>query len=206
MYLISATLKRYEDDGRQEADAPYVHWSVRDALHKAQVALDGVLENFPNRPAAALARVLVFPFGLPYSPPSDELGSAVANAMQTAGASRERLLADGFLADDLRDPVACGELAFGLLPQVEAVEHRLKPAVRAGQLDAMPQSLPEMEEWVTQAAAKGLVTPEERRALSDFARFTDLSVRVDDFPPDLNAAADADKRWRMAVKDTPIEA
>ena len=50
------------------------------------------------------------------------------------------------------------------------------------------------------------MTPEERRALSDFARFTDLSVHVDDFPQDLNAAADADKRWRMATKGTPIEA
>nr|WP_315393216.1 acyl-CoA dehydrogenase [uncultured Duganella sp.] len=204
MYLISATLKRYEDDGRQPADAPYVHWSVRDALHKAQLALDGVLENFPNRAVAALTRLVLFPVGLPYAPPSDELGGAVAEAMQTAGASRERLLADGFLADDLRDPVACGELAFGLLPQVEAVEHRLKPAVRAGQLESMPQSLPRMEEWIAQAASQGLVTPEERRALSDFARFTDLSVHVDDFAPDLNAAADADKRRRMAAKEAPL--
>ena len=90
--------------------------------------------------------------------------------------------------------------------RVEAVEQRLKPAVRAGQLEGMPQSLPEMEQWVTQAAAKGLVTPEERRALSDFARFTDLSVHVDDFPQDLNAAADADQRWRMSARETPIEA
>ncbi|HEX7982161.1 MAG TPA: acyl-CoA dehydrogenase domain-containing protein, partial [Duganella sp.] len=87
-----------------------------------------------------------------------------------------------------------------------AIEHRLKPAMRAGQLESIPQSLPEMEQWTKQAAAKGLVTPEERRALSDFARFTDLSVRVDDFPPDLNAAADADKRWRMAAQEAAVEA
>jgi acyl-CoA dehydrogenase len=63
-----------------------------------------------------------------------------------------------------------------------------------------------MEQWVAQAAAKGLVTPEERRALSDFARFTDLSVHVDDFPQDLNAAGDADKRWRMSAKESVVEA
>jgi acyl-CoA dehydrogenase len=206
MYLVSATLKRYEDDGRQESDAVYVHWSVRDALNKAALALGGVLENFPNRPAAVLARLLAFPFGLPYAPPSDELGAAVAVAMQTPGSSRERLLADGYLADDLRDPVACGELAFALLPLVESIEHRLKPAIKSGKLDSIPQSLPEMEGWITQAAAQGLLMPEERPAMSDFARFTDLSVRVDDFPADLGAAGDADKRRRMAARSAAVEA
>ncbi|MRX06477.1 acyl-CoA dehydrogenase [Pseudoduganella sp. FT25W] len=202
MYLISATLKRYEDDGRHEEDAPYVHWSVQDALHKAQTALDGVLENFPSRPAAWLARLLAFPFGLPYAPPSDKIGAQVAVALQTHGDARERLLADSFLADDLRDPVACGELAFGLLYMVDGIEHRLKPAIKSGELAPIPQSLPEMEHWIARAAAQGLMTPEERRAMSDFARYTDLSVHVDDFPQDLNAAVDADKRRRMAARDS----
>jgi acyl-CoA dehydrogenase len=206
MYLISATLKRYEDEGRQEADAPYVHWSIQDALRKAQAALDGVLSNFPSRPAAVLARVLAFPFGLPYAAPSDQLGTQVATAMQTHGAARERLLAGSFLADDLRDPVACGELAFGLLAMVDGIEHRLKPAIKAGQLPPVPQSLPQMEEWIANAAAQGMMTPEERRAMSDFARYTDLSVHVDDFSPDLNAAADAEKRRRMAPQQVAVEA
>ncbi|MYM28258.1 acyl-CoA dehydrogenase [Duganella sp. CY15W] len=204
MYLISATLKRYEDEGRQEADAPYVHWSIQDALQKAQLALDGVLQNFPNRFAAAFTRLLVFPFGLPYEAPSDKLGAQVAQAMQTHGDARERLLAGSFLADDLRDPVACGELAFGLLAMVEGIEHRLKPAVKSGKLQPIPQSLPEMERWITDAAAQGVMTPEERRAMSDFARYTDLSVHVDDFPPDLNAAADADQRRRMSAPASPV--
>ncbi|MRW82853.1 acyl-CoA dehydrogenase [Pseudoduganella sp. FT26W] len=206
MYLISATLKRYEDEGRHEEDAPYVHWSVQDALHKAQTALDGVLDNFPSRPAAWLARLLAFPFGLPYAPPSDKVGAQVAVAMQTHGAARERLLADSFLADDLRDPVACGELAFGLLNMVEGIEHRLKPSIKSGELAPIPQSLPEMEHWIARAAAQGLMTPEERRAMSDFARYTDLSVHVDDFPQDLNAALDADKRRRMASRSQAVEA
>ncbi|MBV7534736.1 acyl-CoA dehydrogenase [Duganella sp. sic0402] len=198
LYLISAALKRYEDEGRQEKDAPYVHWSVRDALCKAQDALDGVLANFPSRPAALLARLLAFPFGLPYAPPSDKIGAQIATAMQTHDGARERLLAGSFLADDLRDPVACGELAFGLISLVEDIERRLKPAIKEGKLPPVPQSLPDMENWIAAAAAQGLVMPEERRAMSDFARYTDLSVHVDDFPPDLNAAADASKRRQMA--------
>ncbi|MFX8227169.1 acyl-CoA dehydrogenase domain-containing protein, partial [Acinetobacter baumannii] len=39
LYLVSAVLKRFEDEGRQEEDLPYVDWSVQDALHRAQEAI-----------------------------------------------------------------------------------------------------------------------------------------------------------------------
>lgn len=200
MYLVSAALKRYEDDGRQAADAPYVHWSVQDALVRAQQALTGVLENFPNQVIAGLIRVVVFPFGLPHRYPSDSLGTKVAEAMQTAGSSRNRLLADTFLQGDINDPISCGEMAFNLLPQVEAIERRLKPAIRCGSLPPVPQSLPAMQEWVLRAATAGMITSEERQTMSDFAYFTDVSVHVDDFPQDLNASSDAVKR-QLAVSD-----
>ncbi len=70
LYLISATLKRFEDEGRRVSDLPLVRWGVEDALHQAQEAIDGVLVNHPNRLAAGLVRVLAFPFELPQRAPS----------------------------------------------------------------------------------------------------------------------------------------
>ena len=32
LYLVSATLKHYEDQGRQKEDLPLIRWVVRDAL------------------------------------------------------------------------------------------------------------------------------------------------------------------------------
>src|SRR5204862_6712257 len=52
MYLVSATLKRYEDQGRVREDLPLVRWSVRDALHHAQQAIDQILSNFPVKALA----------------------------------------------------------------------------------------------------------------------------------------------------------
>jgi acyl-CoA dehydrogenase len=52
MYLISCTLKRYEDEGRKK-DAPLAHWAIWDAMYKAQQAFDGVIANFPVRFIAA---------------------------------------------------------------------------------------------------------------------------------------------------------
>ena len=63
LYLCSATLKRYEVEGRQAADAPLMNWAIWDALFKAQNALEGVISNFPNRVISACLRRLVFPLG-----------------------------------------------------------------------------------------------------------------------------------------------
>jgi acyl-CoA dehydrogenase len=179
MYLISATLKRFEDDGRPPADAPYVHWSVQDALMRTQQALTGVLDNFPNRPLALLLRTLLFPFGLPHSPPSDQLGGAVAQAMQTGDMNRERLLADCFVADDPLDPIACGEMALALLPAVDVIEKRLKPLIRSGILAPIPQNLTAMLDWIAAATSAGSITVKERQTMSDFAQHTAAQEDVD---------------------------
>lgn len=69
LYLASAILKRYEDEGRQPDDAALAHWAVLDALYRAEQALDGVLRNFPNRGMAVLLRILTLPLGRRCMPP-----------------------------------------------------------------------------------------------------------------------------------------
>ncbi len=40
LYLSSATLKRYTDDGCKQDDLPLVHWGLQDSLYQTQEALD----------------------------------------------------------------------------------------------------------------------------------------------------------------------
>ena len=186
LYLASSVLKRYEDDGRPEADLPYVHWSLQDALVKAQQGLTGVLDNFPARVLAVLLRTLLFPFGLPHRPPSDELGSEVALALQTPGADRERLLADSYVAiEDSQggDPVACAERALALLPDILHIEKRLKDTPEGAALRHLPQSLSAMQQWLAAAKAAGSVSCQEHNTLLDYARLVDGLIQVDDFAP-----------------------
>lgn len=63
IFLASAVLKRYDDEGRQEADLPLVHWGVQDAMYQAEQAIDDLLANFPNRFVAGALRVVIFPTG-----------------------------------------------------------------------------------------------------------------------------------------------
>src|SRR4029077_14988360 len=71
LYMCSATIKRFEDEGRQAEDLPLLRWAIHDSFFKLQVAMDGVLANFPNRFVAAWLRLLVFPKGLTLDTPED---------------------------------------------------------------------------------------------------------------------------------------
>ena len=63
MYLCSATLKRFEDDGRPADDLPLLHWSMQDALYKIEQAFGGVIQNFPNALVRAMLSVIDLPHG-----------------------------------------------------------------------------------------------------------------------------------------------
>lgn len=97
LYLASATLKRFNDEGRQSADLALLHWGMQDSIEKMQSALDELLRNFPMRWVGRLMRGVIFPLGLPVSAPGDKLDHKVAQLMQYPNETRQRLAAGQFL-------------------------------------------------------------------------------------------------------------
>jgi acyl-CoA dehydrogenase len=91
MYLASMVLKHYENQGRHAEDLPLVEWACRSLLYQAQEQLHLFLRNFPNRPLAAFMRLLIFPRGLTYFPPSDRLGRDIVDLIMNPTDARERL-------------------------------------------------------------------------------------------------------------------
>jgi acyl-CoA dehydrogenase len=205
LYLISATLKRFEDEGRQAADLPLVRWGVEDSLHLAQAAFDGVLANYPNRVVAAVVRALVYPFGMPHRVPRDRLASEVAELMQTPGPARERLIADSYAPQADSDPLGYGEVAFALSPRFVEIDRKTRRAVKAGHITPMPQSLPELEAWGERAEAADLIDASDRQVLADFARYAAEVVKVDDFPADFGMLEALQKR-KLALEQQVEEA
>ncbi|EQD72598.1 acyl-CoA dehydrogenase, partial [mine drainage metagenome] len=92
LYIGSALLKRYEDNGRPEAERPLLAFAFHESIWRLQNALDGVIRNFPIRPVAWLLRALVFPLGRREVPPSDRLGRRVAAAITAPGPARAAVL------------------------------------------------------------------------------------------------------------------
>jgi acyl-CoA dehydrogenase len=183
LYLCSATLKRYETDGRQAGDAPLMHWAIWDAMFKAQSAIEGVISNFPNRLIAWVLRRLVFPLGRPYVVPSDQLGHTVAKLLIEPSATRDRLTAGMFISSSEENPVGAIELALAATLAAEPVEGRIRDAIKAGRL-----ALGARDDRVAAAQAAGVITPEQATAVRRAQRLVDKVVRVDDFPPDLGAS------------------
>ncbi|NWA11205.1 acyl-CoA dehydrogenase [Pseudomonas gingeri] len=184
LYILSCVLKRFEDDGRPQADLPLVHWAAQDALLRAHEALAEVLDNYPSKAAARVIRGLGFPFGIALRKPSDRLLGEVADLVQVPGATRDRLLADSYIPHPDIDKLAYGELAFRLLPQVELIEARLKPAIRQGEIAPLPISREAFVAWRAKALELQLISAEEDQLLGRYVEYGDHAIQVDDFPQD----------------------
>jgi len=184
MYLSSAALKRYEDEGRTAADKPLLDWAIWDAMFRAQNAFEGVISNHPSRAAAWLLRRIVFPLGRPYVAPSDRLGHTVARLVIEPGAVRDRLTAGCYLPRQENEILGKLEAALEAVVAAEPIEHKVRAAQRAGQIAGEDdESL-----WAA-AAAAGVIDAAELARLRRAAALRDEVIRVDDFPPDLALAA-----------------
>jgi acyl-CoA dehydrogenase len=186
MYLVSCTLKRFEDEGRQQADAALVHWSVQDAMMRAQTAFEGVLANFPNRLAAGVLRLIVLPGGAFAAPPSDALGHEVARQLMTPGGTRDRLTATCFLPDNDRDPVGAIEAAFLAAIACEPLDAKVRALEKSGALTG--SALNNVRDATQAAYAAGGLTEDEYAQLKNRDILRDRVIAVDDFPFDYGRA------------------
>ena len=186
MYLISCTLKRYEDEGRQQADAPLAHWAIWDAMYKAQQAFDGVIANFPVRFIAGVVQRLIFPWGHPYVVPSDEVGHRVAKALISPNATRDRLTAECFVPLDEKEAVGAIELALQATLAAEPIEAKIREAEKAGRFEGNPRA--NVRDIAQLAAECGVITAAEFDIVRRRNHLRDIVVRVDDFPFDFGVA------------------
>ncbi len=182
MYLVSATLKRFEDEGRQSTDAPLAHWSIQDALFRLQEAFEGVLENYPNRLVAWSLRRIVFPWGHPQALPSDLLGQEVAQLLINPGAARDRLTAGCHLPATADEPVGAIEQALAATLEAEPIEAKIRAFEKSGALEGNPQA--NVRDLADAAFAAGGITAEEYAVVKRRNSLRDTVVKVDDFPFD----------------------
>ena len=179
MYLCSAVLKRFEDDGRPEEDLPLLHWGMQDALYRIQVAFDGVLQNFPSRAAAWVLRALIFPLGQCRKPPSDHIGHQVSALMLQPGPARDRLTAGMFISPDEADAVGALEAALASTLASEPLQAVLDMARKAGKI----KSHDELEQ-IADARELGLIDAEQALQLERDYALRRKVIMVDDFAPE----------------------
>jgi acyl-CoA dehydrogenase len=198
MYLISCTLKRYEEEGRKIEDAPLAHWAIWDAMYKAQEAFDGVIANFPVRFVAAFLHRSIFPWGHPYVVPSDDVGHEVARLLITPSATRDRLTAECYLPELESEPVGAIELALKATLLAEPIETKIRAAEKEGRFDNNPQA--NVRDIAIVAFEAGVISATEFETMKLRNHLRDIVVHVDDFPFDYGVAtANKPAECRMAA-------
>jgi acyl-CoA dehydrogenase len=179
LYLCSATLKRFEDEGRPADDLPLLDWAIQDALYNIQQALQGVIQNFPNALARGLLSVLVFPLGTRLSPPSDHLGHQIATLLMQPGAARDRLTAGIYIPGNEQDAVGALEAALASTLACEPLQAKLDAARKAGKLKALEELL-----RISEARDADLITADEAKLLERDYALRRKVIMVNDFAPE----------------------
>jgi acyl-CoA dehydrogenase len=175
LYMASAMLKRFEDDGRPAGDLPLLEWGMEDSLYKIQQSLLGVIQNFPVPVLGGIIRFIIFPYGRPYTGPSDKTVKAVAQLLLNDSESRDRLT-DGVFISDRDDATGRVNKAFHLVLEAAPAERAIKNALKAS------VNFENYEGLVKRATESGVIT-EEQATMVRLAQQASASViAVDDFP------------------------
>ncbi|MEE4292467.1 MAG: acyl-CoA dehydrogenase [Xanthomonadales bacterium] len=176
LYISSAVLKRFEAQGRPAADQAIVAWTFHNSIYNIQVALQKVVDNFPNRALSLLLGFIVFPFGRRERAPGDRLTHRVAQLLLAPSDTRERLTHGVFKSAESGHPVNTMEEALPLVIQSDPIERKLLKAIKAGEIEGYT-----WDEQLQNALDKSVLTQEEASTLRHVRSLVLEIIAVDEF-------------------------
>ena len=178
LYMLSAVLKRYDDDGRPEGDNSIVELAAQNGLYRFQEAISGVIDNFPTVAMRPVMRVVVFPLGRRFKPAPDALGKTVAKHVLEPGAARDRLTRHIFISKDVNDPTGLLEVTLEKVIAAEPAEKKLEKAIRDGVVKRYHGL-----DWFGEAVKKGVLSDAEAAQLREVETLVARVIAVDHFDP-----------------------
>lgn len=183
LYLMSATLRRYEDEGRIVEDKPLVEAIMRDRIASIEATFGEVFANFPNRLFANAMRFLCFPLGRHARRSSDRGNYRLVRAVLRPGAFRDRLTTGAYVSNDPDDVTGVLEDAFAKVTAAEEIEAKFVKAVKKGIVSRRLD-----RDAIADAVAAGVINDNEAGILRAADEATDRAIQVDDFAMDELAA------------------
>lgn len=179
LYMASAVLKRYEDDGRQSGDLPFVEYALEHHLYEIGQAFKGFFANFPSRIVAWTLRLAIFPLGIHFNKPSDANLQAVAKSMMEPGVTRDRHTFLCYWKNDAKDMTGHMELAFVAMREHADVYKRIRKAVKLGDIAEDLSG----DELVKAARKADVITADEAKSLKKTEQLRMAAIGVDQFAP-----------------------
>ncbi|NOJ22963.1 acyl-CoA dehydrogenase FadE [Vibrio coralliilyticus] len=177
LYLSSATLKRYESDGRIADDLPLVHWGLQDSLKQTEEAIDEFLANFPNKWLGKVLRVMILPFGRVRKAPSDKVDSQVAQILQTPSATRDRLGRNQYFQASEFNAAGKIEEALHIILEAEPVFKKVCKAINERRPFLRLDLIADI------GLEKGIIDSADAQLLRKAEEHRLYAINVDDFDP-----------------------
>src|SRR5246127_91272 len=169
LYLLSAALKRWQDEGQQSADLPALEYCMASGFKTIENRIAEICANLPNRFVGLLLKFLIQPFGARVTGPSDHVVHECAQLILAPTAARARLTADLSHVDDDGGRARL-EKAFLLVTGAEEILKRMHAA-----------HLRDPAEGVK----KGIITQSEADRLAEAHDAVAKVIEVDDFAPEV---------------------
>ncbi|WP_394170027.1 acyl-CoA dehydrogenase [Saccharospirillum alexandrii] len=94
LYMTSMVLKEWHEGTKVAGEEALMRYSCEFLLHRAEIAIDEILDNLPNRPVAIAVRPVVLPLGKRWPMPSDKLVARIARDVSTDTPLRSHLIED----------------------------------------------------------------------------------------------------------------
>lgn len=196
LYMASAVLKRYRDQGSNYADQSVVAYALHQHFYKIEQAFKLLTYNFPNRVVGFILRRLVLPLGNHELPAGDRLGHKAASLILNPNETRARLT-DGIDKDnsEFNVVIKMNETLKKVI-DAEPLERRILKALKAGEIDAIAPA-----DQLKQALAKDIIDDSELEKLTTVRAEVAEVIAVDDFPFDY-----FDRTAKKSAKITKIKA
>jgi acyl-CoA dehydrogenase len=184
LYMMSATLRRFADEGQIAEDKEVVDAIMADRVAAIEKNFGEVFANFPNGLFANAMRVLCFPLGRHARRSSDRINYRLVRAVMRPGAFRDRLTTGAYISMDSDDVTGVLEDALIKVTEAEEIEGRFIKASRKGVIERRLD-----RDAIADAVAAGVLNDNEAGIMRAADEATDRVVKVDDFAADELARA-----------------
>ena len=179
MYIGTATLRRYEAEGRRKEDLPFVHFCLNQALYEIQKAFDGIFANlgvpglgwFFRRPLRMWSNLNALA-----GEHNDTHTHKIASMVLSDTEQRIRHTDGIYMPKNSNDQLARLELTFKLVKRAEDADKKIRNAIRA-------KTIPKIKGPAAAQAAleKNIITKAEFDDLQKAEEMRISAIQVDDF-------------------------
>jgi len=175
LFLSTATLKRYLNDGSHKEDLPLVQWAIEDSLKQLENAMNDIFHNLPVPCLGRILRFWLMPWGLQRKGTNDQRDHLIAQLLQTPNAVRDRLGQGQYWQPTSSNPAGKIYHALERILNAEPIVEKIC------QSKDKRFSFMQLDKLASMAQEEHLITEEEASLLREAEIARLMVINVDDF-------------------------